>query len=408
MKVVHINTTPDGGAGWCAKRICKALQKEGIEVSMLLKSGDEQLDVAVAQVDYIYRKHRFKLLNSIFKQIRVILRPRFAYFKRKMRKANRKNYVFITSPLSEYQSLYRHPLVQEADIIHLHWVGDFVDLPSFFSHVHKPIVWTIHDQNPGMGSFHFQISLTIADSAHLWINQCFSRIKKKAVNGNNKPYLVAISQAMADFFKSNDILGECPIKVIHNGVDGTVYKMCDKQAVRRKYGIPQDKIVFAFSSYFLEDERKGLALLIEALNKVSRKDIMLICIGSYQSRPMADFEIKCTGLVDDTDLLSELYSAADYFVLSSFQEGFAQTPLEAMSCGTPVVAFPCSGVSELINETNGIKCSDFTVEALKEGLNEAMSVKYDRDTIRRDVLQRFGYDVIAKQYIQLYNELLQR
>jgi len=99
-------------------------------------------------------------------------------------------------------------------------------------------------------------------------------------------------------------------------------------------------------------------------------------------------------------------TAADYFILPSFQEAFAQSPLEAMSCGTLVVAFPCSGIPELIN--NGIICKDFTVEALTHGIKEAMRRDFCRDKIRKDVLSRFSYDRIARQYIELYQELLKK
>ena len=47
-------------------------------------------------------------------------------------------------------------LVKEADIIHLHWVGDFVDLPSLSKKVNKPIVWTLHDENLFCGIRHYE------------------------------------------------------------------------------------------------------------------------------------------------------------------------------------------------------------------------------------------------------------
>lgn len=77
-----------------------------------------------------------------------------------------------------------------------------------------------------------------------------------------------------------------------------------------------------------------------------------------------------------------------------------------MACGTPVVSFPCSGAHDLINEQNGIVCSDFTAEALVDGICEAMSRKHDSGAIRESVVARFSYDKIAKQYLELYHEVL--
>lgn len=108
------------------------------------------------------------------------------------------------------------------------------------------------------------------------------------------------------------------------------------------------------------------------------------------------------------DALCEVFSAADFFALPSMQEAFALTPMQAMACGLPVVAFPVSGTPELINEINGVVCSDFTVEALQEGIMTLMSRNYDAATIRQDMVNRFSPIDIAERYCCLYNDLIQR
>jgi glycosyltransferase involved in cell wall biosynthesis len=122
--------------------------------------------------------------------------------------------------------------------------------------------------------------------------------------------------------------------------------------------------------------------------------------------PESSLEIRCEGFVGNNRLQSLYYSAADYFVMPSYQEAFAQTSIEAMACGTPVVSFPCSGVHDLINKENGVICEDFTVDALVKGIKLAMSRNYDRKAIREDVINRFSYNKIAKQYLELYETIL--
>ena len=109
-------------------------------------------------------------------------------------------------------------------------------------------------------------------------------------------------------------------------------------------------------------------------------------------------------MIGDMNILSELISSADYYAMPSRQEAFAQSPMEARACGLPVVAFPVSGTKELINESNGIVCSDFTVEALSEGIKQLMSRTYNPTYIRTDVLNRFSPSAIAKQYISYYQK----
>ncbi|TGX82349.1 glycosyltransferase [Palleniella muris] len=406
MKVVHICKLPDGGATWCAMRISAALNDSDVESSMLLMNGEEVDGIAVAEKDAIYKKHDNVLVRMLMKAVKFMVRPRFEYLKYLRRKAEASGKVFFTSPVTEYTCLTEHPAIKAADIVHLHWVSDFVDFPSFFKKIDKPVVWTIHDENPGLGGFHYVSAKQNAGDAYLKLDKIYAGIKKKAVNSGKTPHLVAISSEMRDFFLSNEILRNCPVTLIHNGVEGKLYKMLDKEECREKLGIPLKKKVFLFSSFAIEDKRKGLSLLIEALERLNDSSVMLICLGGYNEIPKSSIEIRCVGLVSDKDLLSRYYSAADYFVLSSFQEGFAQTPLEAMACGTPVVAFPCSGASEQINTVTGVVCEDFTVNALQAGIRQAMGTAYSSGTIRADVLRRFDYGIIAKQYIRLYKEIL--
>jgi glycosyltransferase involved in cell wall biosynthesis len=92
--------------------------------------------------------------------------------------------------------------------------------------------------------------------------------------------------------------------------------------------------------------------------------------------------------------------------MPSRQEAFAQTPLEAMACGLPVVAFPCSGTEELINVCNGVRAEDFSRDSLKSALKKAMAASYTRDTIRKDVLTRFGLKNTVDKYSGVYTEVL--
>lgn len=409
MKVVHITKLPDGGASWCAMRICKALREEGVDANMLLMQGAPGSNTAIANADWLYRSHRNIVLRLLTKILKLILRTRFEYFIFKRNQAAKTGEVFFTSPVTGYTSLTDHPLVKEADIVHLHWISDFVDFPTFFRRVKKPIVWTVHDENPGLGGFHYLSNKKEANTKYLKLDQQYEKIKRNAIAKGNKPHLVAISSYMKSFFMKSNILRECPITMIHNGVDCNAFKSLDRNESREKLGLDAHKKVFLFSSYQIEDKRKGLHMLIPALEALHDDSIILVCLGKYKAIPKTRYiQVRCAGLVKGSDLLSEYYSAVDYFVLSSFQESFAQTPLEAMACGTPVIAFPCGVIPELIDKNNGVMTEYFTVDALVDAILEAMNTEYNHEVIRAEVKSRFSYDIIAKQYIDLYNQLLKK
>ncbi len=409
MKVVHITKLPDGGASWCAMRISYALRKQGVDARMLLMQGNPHEDVDIAKADWLYQDHKSIVIRLLVKILKLICRPRFEYLIYKRKKAIQLGTIFFTSPVTGYTGLVDHPYVKDADIIHLHWISDFVDFPTFFKNVKKPIVWTIHDENPGLGGFHYMSHKENAPKEYLSLDKEYEDIKRKALRGKNSPHLVAISEMMYGFIKSSNILKECPITLIHNGVDCDVFHPMSYSDCREELKIQKDRKTFLFSSFHIEDERKGLHLLIPALDALCDEKVLLVCLGNYKSIPKSEkIEIRCVGLVKDSEILAKYYSAADYFVLSSFQEAFAQTPLEAMACGTPVISFPCSGAADLINDKNGCIADDFTVSALENAIRKATVKFFNRQEIRKDVKSRFSYEIISEEYITLYNRLIKK
>lgn len=406
MKVVHLSKYPDGGATWCAMRISNALNKNGIDSKMLLMQGEPSANISIAEVDWLYKRHKTPFVRLLLKVLKFVIRPQYELFKWKRKNVQKSGKAFFSSPLTDYTSLPNHPDIKSADIIHLHWVADFIDYPSFFRKIKKPIVWTIHDEGPGLGGFHYNMHLEDSNDKYKKLDKQFALIKKKAIKRGNRPYLVAISSAMNRWIRDNDILKICETSLIYNGVEGDLYTLYNRELSRESLGFPKDSKIFMFSSYKIDDKRKGLTILVQALERLNDSSIILICVGNYTKIPKARFNVICTGLILDKAILSQYYSSANFFVQSSYQESFGLTPVEAMSCGTPVVAFPCGISPELVTEKNGVLCSSFTVDALYEGILNAMKKDYNREEIRNDVLSRFSYDKITEQYIKLYHSLL--
>lgn len=410
MKVVHICTSLNGGAGLCTKRIINATRACGIDARAVV-AGGEHSEEWISLYEELYPWSKCWLIQKL----QVILNmcglwPRFEVYSRRVRTIMQKEAikdVCVTSPISRYSKLHEHPWVKEADIIHLHWVGGFLNYEKFFKNLHKPIVWTIHDENPGLGGFHYTSWRDASAGELLELERKFVSIKRKAYQHAENMTLVAISTMMKQYFENNELLSRFPVRLIHNGIEADKFQIKDKYKSRQQLSIPEEAIVFVFVAQNIHEGRKGLRELIAALEVQQTPNIYLVCLGGNDGVvPEASFSIRRAGFVSDLATQCLYYSAADLFVMPSFQEAFAQTPLEAMACGTPVISFPCSGAHDLINEQNGIVCSDFTVEALADGIRQAMEREYNREAIREDVICRFSYDKIARQYVELYKEVL--
>src|SRR5258706_330308 len=145
MNVVHVNTHDVGGAAMAAHRLHSDLLDHGINSKFLVLFNSRKFsDVETfspLKRSFLLARMKNKILGNSNKEIQ-----RFILENRKVE--------MFSSPDTLYD-LTTNPLIREADIIHLHWVSNFLDYPTFFGKEKKPIVWTFHDENPLMGGCHY-------------------------------------------------------------------------------------------------------------------------------------------------------------------------------------------------------------------------------------------------------------
>ncbi len=405
MKVLHIATMDHGGAGIAARRIHEALLQQGVESHVLCRfKRSSAPDVTAAQPDMgLYRPSRNPLVRSAER----ILRRRgkclteVERYERQMQTLDRRYGAAFTMPLSNFD-LAQHPLVQQADVIHLHWVENFVDYPTFFAHVKKPIVWTFHDENIAFGGFHYSDEAQRLKEPFACLEEPFARIKSRALAAASDIHMVALCQPMARFYRDHSLANRFPVEIIHNGIRPDDFQVLDRRFCRQVLGVPEENRVVCFCASEINEHRKGLANLVAALEQLNIPNLTLLCIGEGQL-PESEVHTVGTGAIANPRFLSMAYSASDILVMSSYEESFAQTPVEAMACGCPVVATPCGIIGELIGNHNGVRCADFTAEALADGLRTALGRQYDRQAIRSDATERFDIALIARQYLDLYH-----
>lgn len=416
MNVLHINTLQIAGAALCAIRINNALAKEGINSRMLFAQGSDVpngIEGAIAEEDKDFWHSNPWLLRLKYLLARTPLWQKMDKEKVEMilrqKNSHLENKLYLHGPYSNYKNIAHHPLVEWADIIHLHWVAYFVDYPTFFKEVKKPIVWTLHDLYPAVGTLHFESSFYPVPNSLRKIDAYCRNVKRKSVLNAQSLHVVAISELMANICKTSEVLGSFPVTLIHNGVDTNIFKQYDKINSRKRLKLPEDTKIFLFSANSLNDENKGLERIIQALKDINIPDLMLVCIGQYNSKqclPNTSFKIKIVGYVESQQEIALYYSASDYYLQGSYIESFGQTVIEAMACGTPVISTP-SGVSvEAIQPFNGVLCDGFDSKALSASIKQALSRNYDSTIIRQYILANYKYERIAKQYINLYEDIV--
>ncbi len=171
--------------------------------------------------------------------------------------------------------------------------------------------------------------------------------------------LVVVSQ----FTREDTIqtLGIAPerVRVIHPGIDTVLFKPAtDEQRadVRRRYNLPERYLLAVGGG----EPRKNLGLLVESWQlvdpEVREGCVLALAGGSFRGRGVLDGVpdedrrgIVALGRVPDADLPS-LLSGASVFLYPSLAEGFGLPPLEAMGCGTPVIASQVTSIPEATGE----------------------------------------------------------
>ncbi|ELR96303.1 glycosyltransferase [Gloeocapsa sp. PCC 73106] len=162
------------------------------------------------------------------------------------------------------------------------------------------------------------------------------------------------------------------------------------------------------------NQQKGFSDLIKALVTVQKLiPTHLWIIGEGELRPVLQSQIESLGLSESVRLLGfqanpyQYMAKADVFVLSSIYEGFGNVIVEAMACGTPVVATDCPyGPREIINSgVNGLLVKPGDSEALAEGIIQVLQdpqlqVQFARQGKIR--AQDFDSVKIAKMYGELF------
>jgi glycosyltransferase involved in cell wall biosynthesis len=101
--------------------------------------------------------------------------------------------------------------------------------------------------------------------------------------------------------------------------------------------------------------------------------------------------------------LPALYSAADVLLLTSVREGWPNVLLEAMACGTPVVAMNVGGVAEIVGGQAGRLVHERTAQALRDAIDDIMRAAPSAGAVRAHALE-FSWRPIVSRYREVMRE----
>lgn len=205
---------------------------------------------------------------------------------------------------------------------------------------------------------------------------------------------------------------EQKINVIYLAADDK-FKLLDPQEIDpilKKYEV-LSPYIFYVGGFMTH---KNIPTLIKAFYELKKEEIphKLVFTGKNSNKKIYNLiqrlglqkHIIFLGYVESEDLPA-LYNGADLFVYPSLYEGFGLPPLEAMSCGCPVVASNTSSLPEVVGD-GGIMVDPYDVDELANAMHRVLTNDWLRINLIRRGLKRakmFSWEKCAKETLEVYN-----
>lgn len=402
MKVSHFSTYRYGGAGTAAWRLHQALRASGVAES-LFASLEGTPD---AEGGITLSKHYPRWYERVLQKAGIDTAEEFRQIRRSPQlELGNLSFSFPRSDLRLEETLS----AREADVVNLHWVAGLLDWPTFFPRCKKPKVWTLHDMNPFLGGFHYTCDRDLAGVAARREEGEILKLKRESLSEVSDLTLVTPSRWLAEEAGSSELLSRFPCRVIPNGLDTTVFRPFPKAFSRAVFGLDGDARLLLTLAEDLSSYRKGADVLADALKQTPLPSGWELVAAGRGRLEVPGYPTRSLGSINDDRLLALLYSAVDLVVVPTRQDNLPNVVMEAIACGTPVVASNVGGILDMIEHgKNGCLAESAGNSALAAALREAAAAEFDREAIRADAVARFDQSVTAKRYEILYREILGR
>jgi glycosyltransferase involved in cell wall biosynthesis len=350
MKVVHLCNHMDGGGAFQGMwNLHRGLIASGVESRILARDQDRQVPFGTNWDPDPWGKEylRHISLRKIWSNRTRISNTHFSL-----------DYLGV--------DVCTHPWVQEADILHLHWVADYLSSHSIarLAELKKPILWTLHDIRPLTGGCHYPAGCKKYTTG---CNQCPQLIR------NRPPITLHAWKALREAIRVVDVEWIGPSRWICNmakmarvarpekihhipyGIDRCARPLRPQAEARKLLGLPLDQLLILIASSDLREKRKGADLAKNILAKVRRSkkqsiNVSVVVVGQHsESFACQGWQVHSLGKLD-RDRMALVYQASDILLFPSLEDNLPLVLLEAIAHGLLPVASSVGGVSDVLPE----------------------------------------------------------
>ncbi|HBB37239.1 MAG: Glycosyl transferase group 1 [Candidatus Moranbacteria bacterium GW2011_GWC1_45_18] len=270
-----------------------------------------------------------------------------------------------------------------------------------------------------------KIITTFYDFAPYRVSELFPKISTARIKALYKfmakksDRIIAVSESTKKDAK--EILGfpEKNISVVYNGIDKRFFEACSIPAekIRKDYGISGKYILFLGTL----EPRKNLTRVLEGFSRFKNSfrgqfDHQLVVAGKrgwlfkeyfQQAEDLGiNNDVIFTGYVGGDDL-KPLYSHAEFFVMPSLYEGFGQTIVEAMACGTPCLVSRVASIPEIAGDA-ALYVNPHDTEGIGNAMEKLAGDKNLRDELvkkGKEQAKKFSWEKCARETLEVYENV---
>jgi glycosyltransferase involved in cell wall biosynthesis len=334
------------------------------------------------------------------------------------------NALSLNSPFPKSQG---KAFFDQFDVIHLH------DPPGSFNLAHlpwlssiKPVFWTLHTMHAFTGNCIY----TYGCERHLrhcgncpqfgkfplmWLHRDGSRLilnLRRLIYKRSRIFPVCVSEWLTGEARKG-ILNRFPIRTILNPVDQEAFYPIPKPEAKKRLGIDPGKktVLFSVAANPL-DVRKGTDIIFEAIRGLDLDDVVYMptAIASESEdlqKALQGVESLPPRHLSTDEELRLHYSAADVVWHPTRADTSTMVGLEAMSCGTPVIAARVGGVPEIVRDrVNGLliepESTEQLVEATRRIFSEAGLMRKLVDAAPASVAEIHSLDRFVASHMDAY------
>ena len=207
----------------------------------------------------------------------------------------------------------------------------------------------------------------------------------------------------------------CPVRVLHNGIDGSKFALADGSEVRSELGVGGDEILIG--SGVVLSKQKGIPYLLQAAKMVVEKEprARFVLAGQGPLRTELEQMAERLHLGDRFVFLGyradmpRIISALDIYVLSSLWEGLPLALLEALAMGKPIVATRVGGNPEVVQDgVNGFIVEPRDVNGLARALLRTCQDDAFRNSVREVNRARFENEFSLQAMVSAHEKLYEQ